>query len=216
MCFIRTLRGVTRNHCNGPNGDQRFVNIRFRPLRDQAGEQIVGAIGVICDVTKLHRLDQIKEEFISTASHELQAPLTSLLLISRIIERRAAKSEQSADFAPLAQDVVRFTKRMSRLVTDMLYLTRINSNRLSIYLEACDLVKIVSNTIEEQRLYWQRGITLTTAEHSLIAVVDSERIWQVVTNLISNAAKFSNSAMPVEVFIERVENPAPLPSHQRP
>jgi len=78
---------------NIPRYDGRRITVScsMAPLRDPATEEIKGIVFVLRDVTTAARLDQLKDEFISIAGHELQAPLATLMLACRVLERRAAK-----------------------------------------------------------------------------------------------------------------------------
>lgn len=184
-------------------GGQIVVSMGAAPLRDPLTGVITGVVSVIRDTTARTRLDQLKDEFISIASHELQAPLVPLLLACQLLMRRATQPERAAEIPARAEDVLRDAKRVSRMVADMLDLTRIRSGRFNIVPEPGDLVSIIANAVEEQRRYWSRPILVEGLMEPLPVLADPERIWQVLTNLLTNAMKYSAAPHPVEVIVAR-------------
>ena len=162
------------------------------------------ARGWICafrDITEIIRADRLKDEFISMAGHELQAPLASLLLSVRILQRRAQQPGRQDEVSALLDEVANHAKRLSRMIESMLDLSRINSGHFNLRLDECDLSHIVRSAVEEQHQFWRRTIVIEGADLPVQLRVDGERIWQVCTNLISNALKYSPETAPVIVTL---------------
>lgn len=163
------------------------------------------------------------DEFLGVASHELRTPLTSILGSVQLAERRlrrAMEAEQPPEdwrtqlevIRDLQVRAVRQTKRIDRLVSDLLDVSRIRANRLELAPEPCDLAAIVREAVEEQRrLNPERGIELQSPGDMTVPVVaDADRIGQVVTNYLTNALKYSPEAQPVEVDLRVEEGEACL------
>ncbi|HET9111025.1 MAG TPA: ATP-binding protein, partial [Ktedonobacterales bacterium] len=156
------------------------------------------------------------DEFLGIASHELRTPLTSVsanvqmaartlgalstAITDVIPETLAARMQRSRD---LLERTNRQTARLDRLVGDLLDTSRIQAGKLELRAEPCDLATIVREATQEQRVAWPaRVITLDIPRRSTIPLVaDMDRIGQVVTNLLTNALKYSAEDRPVAVYV---------------
>ena len=141
---------------------------------------------------RLQELDRLKDEFVSTVSHELRTPLTSIRAFSEILlndrEMPEAKREEFLGV------VVRESERLTRLVNQVLDMTRMDAGRVDWDFRPVDLVAVVDEaalTIEQ--LLRERGVSLDWQPPAGEAVIDGDRdrLIQVVINLLSNAVKFS-------------------------
>ncbi len=140
---------------------------------------------------RLTELDRLKDEFISTVSHELRTPLTSIRSFSEILldnpELAVAQRNQFLDI------VVKESERLTRLINDILDMSRIASGRMEWHLSSCDPKAVIDDALAATSgLFRAKQITvepeLATAVPSV--TVDRDRLMQVVINLLSNAAKF--------------------------
>lgn len=181
-----------------PNGEWAYT-VEVTPVRRRPATSIVGALISLRDATALWRADQGKDDFVHLASHELQAPLQSLMLASRLIQRRATQPERFTDLPRLSEEITVHARRMSHLITDMQALSRITSGRYEVNAEPCDVARIIHDAVAEQQNVWKRDIQLTQRPPSVPCLADGERIWQVLTNLLTNAIKYSAAPAPIEV-----------------
>jgi PAS domain S-box-containing protein len=160
-------------------------------------------IGIIRDLSSRQEIEQLKSGFVSTVSHELRTPLTSIsgslgLLAGGIAGALPGKAARLIDIAKLN------CERLVRLINDILDLERAESGRLELRLAAQRLKPIVQQAIETNRAYAQNfGATIELAADSDDAnvLVDHDRLVQVLTNILSNAAKFSPPGGAVSVAI---------------
>ncbi len=182
-----------------PDGSAVLLSIHPAPIRDPLTDEVIGAVHVLRDVTVWRQNDAIKDEFMSIASHELRAPLQPLLLASRFVQRWIDRPERKAELHDLAEEIVLQAKRMSRLVLDMLDMTRIHAGRFAVQAVPCDLAKIVRNVADEQHTISQRDICVSGSEQPIPILGESERLWQALTNIIQNAIKYSIAPAPVVV-----------------
>ena len=144
---------------------------------------------------RLKELDQMKDDFVSMVSHELRTPLTSIRAFTEILrDNPDVDSKQRQEFLTV---VAKETERLSRLVNDVLDLTKIESGRMQWNQESADLRTVLDAAIPAiGQLLEQRGIELVI-EHPnapAMAIVDRDRITQVIINLLSNATKFCKPA----------------------
>jgi signal transduction histidine kinase len=155
------------------------------------------------------------ETFLGIASHELKTPLTSLQgnieLMARRLDRAQLDQAQAEELIPLVtmtRTLVRRSehslRRLGRLINDLLDYSRIRQGRLEYRLEPCDLAMVVTQVVEDQRhLAPERTIlNARPGEASVPVLGDAERLGQVVTNLLTNALKYSPEDRPVEVGIQ--------------
>jgi PAS domain S-box-containing protein len=158
------------------------------------------------------------EEFLGIASHELRTPMTTIKANIQLAQRRLnlvlnkveTMPEDSIEKVKAAQDMLARAERqvgvLNRLVGDLIDMSRIQTGKLQLHLrqEPCDLVGIVREAVQEQRQATPgRTILLDVPTDTMVpAIVDPDRIVQVITNYMSNALKFSATDKPVEVRLE--------------
>jgi Na+/proline symporter/nitrogen-specific signal transduction histidine kinase len=140
---------------------------------------------------RLTELDRLKDEFISTVSHELRTPLTSIRSFSEILlDNPDLELAQRNQFLGI---VVKESERLTRLINDILDMSRIASGKMEWHLSTCDPKAVVEDALAATSgLFRAKRITVETELASgLPAItVDRDRLMQVVINLLSNAAKF--------------------------
>ena len=140
---------------------------------------------------RLQQLDQLKDDFVATVSHELRTPLTSIRSFSEILLDTPDLAE--TERRQFLQIVVRETDRLTRLINDMLDLSKIESGRMDWRVDDHELGQIVEDAVAATSgVMAERGIEVTLDLRPAHAVVhaDRDRLVQVVVNLLSNAAKF--------------------------
>lgn len=166
------------------------LRVTMSPLLDK-GWQFAGVVMSIRDVTLEEEIDRMKTEFISTVSHELKTPLTSMKGSLQIILRRGNLGESENELLRVCE---RNTDRLIRLIGDILDISRIESGKIEFSFRPESICRLVSEAIEEMRSFAiQRNVILVqNVESDLPAIFgDRDRLFQVITNLLSNAVKFS-------------------------
>lgn len=155
----------------------------------------------IQDITERKQIEQMKSEFVSMVSHELRTPLTSIrgalgLILGTMAPDLPPRAVQLVDIAH------KNSERLIPLVNDILDLDKIDAGMLRVDLVETDAGQLVGQAVEATRTFADRfGVQLTTTgpENPIRVRVDEGRFIQVVTNLLSNAAKFSPRGGTVEV-----------------
>ncbi|PSM31099.1 GAF domain-containing protein, partial [Haliangium sp. UPWRP_2] len=156
----------------------------------------------------LREADRRKDEFLGMLSHELRNPLAPIRNSLYILERAAPGSEQ----AKRAQAVIdRQVRHMTRLVDDLLDITRIARGKIQLQRQRVELGELVRRTIEDHRTELLANgceLAVAIAEEALWAEVDATRIAQVIGNLLQNAAKFTPRGGKIAVSIARDDDAA--------
>ena len=163
------------------------------------------AIVVQQDVTALKEAERLKDEFIGIAAHELRTPLAVVKGFAQtlIVQTAHGKGPELADWQMEAiQDIDQATSRLVELTEDLLDVTRLQAGRLQLQFEPTDLVALLQRTIRRFRVTTEvHQIALETAEENIVVTIDPRRIEQVVSNLISNAIKYSPDGGNIEIAV---------------
>jgi PAS domain S-box-containing protein len=169
-------------------------------------ERILGAVVTFQDVTERRAIEQMKNEFISIVSHELRTPLTSIrgslgLLASGLLKKFPDKADKMLKIA------VENTDRLVRLINDILDIERLESGKVTVEQQECDLAGLMLGASETmQAMANDNGVRLVVEPFQTKVWADSDRCLQVLTNLLSNAIKFSNRDGEVKLFAEPTES----------
>jgi two-component system sensor histidine kinase VicK len=169
------------------------------------GGKAVGVVVAFTDTTERRALDRMKDEFISTVSHELRTPLTSLraalgLITGGSLASRPEKLQQMLDIATGNTD------RLVRLVNDILELERIGSGKTELHYTMCsadDLFRRAAGLQQTGAAKAQLRITFNSQGVNVWA--DPDRVLQTLTNLISNAIKFSPPGGEIHLRSRRID-----------
>jgi signal transduction histidine kinase/ActR/RegA family two-component response regulator len=152
----------------------------------------------------MERANQIKDEFFAILSHELRTPLTPILGWTKILSRLSPDDQDTRAHA--LSVIERNAKLQTQLVNDLLDMSRIESGKLSIYVQPTNLNTAVKEAIESIRSEAdQRGIILESnlASDETMVLADPARLGQVINNLLINAIKFTDKDGRVSVSTER-------------
>ena len=201
--FLDGVRGTERVGVKvetfGP--DRRVFDLRVVPLR--ARGSVTGAVGVFFDVTRLERLETVRQEFLSNVSHELRTPLTSIVALSETLEVGAIDDpENNRRFLSIIQ---KNAARMHRLIDDILELSAIEAGNVKIRPEIVRLRPLVEDVVGSlAATAATRNVTirnLVPSESEVFA--DPHRLVQMLTNLIDNAVKFNRDGGTVSISFSR-------------
>ncbi|WP_100010763.1 ATP-binding protein [Lentibacillus sediminis] len=171
------------------------------PLYDQA--HVRGAVAVIRDMTDERRSDKLRKDFIANVSHELRTPISMLQGYSEAIVDNVADSREEKN--ELAQIIHEESLRMGRLVNELLDLARIEAGHIQLNMETIDARQYVDRIFKKfQGLAADNHIRLTLSKEIQVdtAVLDPDRIEQVITNLIDNAIRHTAENGFVHVQVE--------------
>lgn len=144
--------------------------------------------------------DRVKTELLDVAAHELRTPLTPMIISVQLAERllREGKPVEPVHVDRIARQV----RRLTDLVDDLLNLTRLERGDGALRRAPMDLVALVRGCLDDfRRSSPSRAITYTGPASPLLLEADSTRVYQVLSNLLDNALKYSPAATPVDVVV---------------
>jgi len=193
---IAALMGLPHDHAIVPSQPSEPSTVN-----EVVEGHAVGVVVAFTDISERNALDRMKDEFISTVSHELRTPLTSLraalgLIAGGAITARPEKVRQMMDIA------IGNTDRLVRLVNDILDLERIGSGKAELHSTMCSMDELMRRcTALLQTAAQKSNVRFVIESNDVQVYADPDRILQTLTNLISNAIKFSPapSTIPSEV-----------------
>ncbi len=169
-------------------------------IYDDAGK-LLQTVGALQDISDRKQSERLKSEFISTVSHELRTPLTSIKGSLNLIASGTLGSlpPQIADLVDIANEN---SERLVKLVNDILDIEKLESGEMIVQARPLDIVTLLDDAIEANTGFGsEHGVmfTRTSAAQSLVVNADSDRLMQVMANLMSNAAKFSPEGSEIEL-----------------
>jgi signal transduction histidine kinase len=151
-------------------------------------------------VTERHILEQRKDEFICMVSHELRTPLTCLLGYTQLLQKQLAGSDHQRTLRALARIEMQ-ARRLSRLIADLLDLSKIQAGELTFVEETVDVDRLVREVVEQvQQTSQEHQISIEGSAPGTL-VGDRERLNQVLINLLTNAMKYSPQAEQIIVHL---------------
>jgi signal transduction histidine kinase len=161
------------------------------------------------DVSERHRVEELKQEFVSMITHDLRTPLASIQFTLELLSKKESTNLSEQWINRLASTQGSCT-RLIGLINNLLDLEKLRSGKLDLGLEERPLNDIIERSLDSVRGFAEQQKVELQAPHTSAAVLaDSERIVQVLVNLLSNAVKFSPSgqtvsveASPVDSFVE--------------
>lgn len=150
-------------------------------------------VAFVLDLSERNRISRLQAEFIAIVSHELRTPLTSIRGSLALLENGVlgALPEKALQMIAVAH---RNSKRLSNLVNDILDMEKLNAGKMKFDMHAVDLVSLLPQVIEANAVYaqnFQVGFDLECGVEQAMIWGDPDRLQQVLSNLMSNAAKFS-------------------------
>jgi two-component system, OmpR family, phosphate regulon sensor histidine kinase PhoR len=187
--------------------ERRVFDLRVAPLqhRSAAGARasVRGAVGVFFDITRLERLERVRQEFLSNVSHELRTPLTAIRAFVETLEDGAL--EDAANNRRFLSIIDRNAARMHSLIDDILELSAIEAGTATVEARPVRLRAMLDDVLTAlASRASERGLTLRNEVAEDVSVhADARRLEQMLTNLCDNAIKFSAEGGTVTVAHER-------------
>lgn len=164
-----------------------------------------GYIGAGIDITEQKYLQQQKDNFIGIASHELKTPVTSIKAYTQVLERVLRKNGSFKEAAMISKMDGQLN-RLTSLIGDLLDVTKINSGRLQFNDRKFEFNTVVAELVEDLQRTTQNHVLKTAYSDPVEIFADEERIGQVITNLITNAIKYSPGTDRIDISTEIVGN----------
>ena len=165
-----------------------------------------GFVIVLQDVSRQMKLDNMRKEFVANVSHELRTPLTSIKTYAETLMDGAMEDPETA--TTFLKVIEEEASRMTLLVSDLLELSRIDSKQAVLEMDVVDLVALLRLTVRQSQFLAatkSQTIELTAADTPCFIEANTSRINQVISNIISNAVKYSPENTVIKIYMETTE-----------
>ena len=184
-----------------PAGGKTFeVNVvGIHSFLNEGGPKVNGAIAVFHDITRLKDLERVRQDFVANVSHELRTPLTTIKGYAETLLEGAWKEEVAFQFLQVIQ---RHTDRLTKIVEDLLTLSKIESNGIELKREQISVLEWVEDTmdfVKERAEKKKISISRNDLPPSLAVEGDRDFLEQVLMNLLDNAIKYTPEGGRVEI-----------------
>ena len=187
--------------------EDKYMNVFFAPFKNES-DRPDGVIAVIQDITEHVKLDNMQKEFVADVSHELKTPITSIMgYADTLLEGEYDKETQEKFLNVIASEA----RRMARLVTDLLTLSRYDSNKNKVKKESFDLGDLVKKCQDKL------AIEIKKKNHTVNSFVtadvppvyaDKDDIERVVLNILTNSIKYTPEGGEIKIYVGFVYNDA--------
>jgi len=180
------------------DGSKIWANLSVRPIRDREGN-VIASRSEIVDFTEHKKLDQLKDDFISLVSHELRSPMT---VITGAINTALTEGERLSpeEVSQLLKDAALEADSLSRLLNNLLELSRVQANRLLLHAELISIKKVIQDTVSEIKRRSSVHKFVVDLPGRLPAVyADQLRLERILYNLLENAIKYSPQGGEIKV-----------------
>lgn len=183
--------------------DNRVYDLRIAPLNFAEKREKESAIGIFYDITRLERLEKVRQEFLSNVSHELRTPLTSILAFVETLEDGALEDKENN--RRFLEAIRRNAERMHHLIDDILELSAIEAGKITVEPKRVKLAPLVEEiwSAQARKAHRQKVFFKNEIAPEVTVFADSRRLEQILTNLMSNAVKFNREGGYVKVSYEK-------------
>lgn len=191
----------------------RTVNAGVDIVYDVIVRPITGGHILVCfnDVTQSERTQQMRRDFVSNVSHELKTPLTSILGFLETLQTVAKHDPKAQE--RFVQLMKAEAERMSRLVSDLMSLNRVENNERSRPSDRVDIKAVIAQTVENLSPLVEKSntpIRVTVPNDPVVMIGDFDQLRQVITNLIENAIKYGGPNKEIQVSVSDIGYQAAL------
>ena len=187
--------------------DDRYVKVLFAPFKNE-DDRPDGVIAVIQDITEHVKLDNMQKELVADVSHELKTPITSIMGYADTLLEGGYDTETQEKFLNV---IASESRRMARLVTDLLTLSRYDNNKKKTQKEAFDLGELVKRCQEKLAIEIKKKghivNSFVTADVPLV-YADKDDIERVVLNILTNSIKYTKDNGEIKIYVGFVYNDA--------
>ena len=187
--------------------DDQYVKVLFAPFKNE-DERPDGVIAVIQDITEHVKLDNMQKELVADVSHELKTPITSIMGYADTLLEGGYDEETQTKFLNV---IASESRRMARLVTDLLTLSRYDSNKKKTRKETFDLGDLVKRCQEKLAIeIKKKGHKVTSFVTADVPPVyaDKDDIERVVLNILTNSIKYTPDNGEIKIYVGFVYNDA--------
>jgi PAS domain S-box-containing protein len=202
-----------------PDGGTRWLRAHGRVIADERGLP-VRLLGTAQDITEQRRLDELRDNILSTVSHELRTPLTSIRGFALTLQERGANLDDRTR-AEIVTHLAQQSAKLERLLGDLLDMDRLRHGLVRPTFRTTDVGELVARVARD---YIDDGRPIDVRAASVMAVVDPAKVERIVDNLLANAVKHTPPAAAIRVRVAQAEDGvlvavedagAGVPEHER-
>ena len=165
------------------------VSVTVGPIDDELSDGLVGAVVIVRDVAHERAVDELKDSLISTVSHELRTPLTMIQGFSELLIERPDLDAKRVEVG--LEQIKASADRLGRLIDDLLSVSSIETGYLPVERVPVRLQAVMDAVVTPLALLHDRSVSVTVHEPEPIAMADRDKVERVLTNLVTNAFKYS-------------------------
>ena len=187
--------------------EDNYMNVFFAPFKNES-DRPDGVIAVIQDITEHVKLDNMQKEFVADVSHELKTPITSIMGYAETLTEGEYDKETRQHFLEV---IVSESKRMARLVQDLLTLSKYDNNKNKCEKTKFDLGQVVKEAQEKLQIEIdKKGLKAESFVTANVPNVyaDKAGIERVILNILSNSVKYTNEGGNIKIYVGFVYNDA--------
>jgi PAS domain S-box-containing protein len=182
------------------------VSLTISPIRDPSGE-ITGASKIARDISEKKQDELRKSDFIGMVSHELKTPLTSLTALIQVLNQKLQNNDDPFVTSALGR-ASQQVKKMGNMIKGFLDISRLESGKIIIEKQPFNLEELIAETVSETELTVSSHQILVAPCQALSINADRDKIASVISNLISNAVKYSPKGKTITLKCEIIDNSA--------
>lgn len=193
------------------NGGKFWARIVITPIYIKSTtdpkSNLIGYAKVIRDLSPQKEMETVKNGFISVINHELRTPLTSIFGAIRLLLNWSEHTAQNINY--LLEIANANCERLLLLINDILDVEKLATSGMTLHVQVVELNPLIGHAVSINRVYGEHlgvEIIFSPLTPDVRVNVDSSRLTQVLTNLISNAVKFSEKNRPVQVVLSKHNN----------
>ena len=185
----------------------RYLNLAFEILKDE-DDRPSGVMVLIQDITEHVKLDNMRKEFVADVSHELKTPITSIMgYADTLLETDHDKEIETKFLGVISSEA----KRMAKLVTDLLSLSRFDNNKVNIVKEEFDLGELAKKCQEKLQIEINKKklkVNCFVTANVPPVYAEKDGIERVIINILSNSIKYTNENGTINIYVGFVYNDA--------
>lgn len=185
------------------DGSEFHINSIIFPINHD--DKTLFYVQLELDITNRKRLEDLKQEFLSTATHELKTPITTLKLLIQSQLRKMMNKEFTKIKVSELQLVDRELNRLTRIVEDLSDVSRIEAGKLRMNVKTVNIVSVIRDAVHQMKTIAHHHSIIIKSAAPVYVIADEDRIKQVLINLIKNALKYSYPESEI-VISSTVEN----------
>ncbi len=158
----------------------------------------IGTVAVFHDITELRRLERVRRDFVANVSHELKTPLTAIRGFAETLRVEEVPDDQRDRYLGIIE---RHAKRLTRLIEDLMALSRVEGGTEALNPEVVDIRRLVAGTLSDMSGQIEARKLEINEDHqgACLAYADRLAVEQILVNLIDNAAKYSDPGGRIEI-----------------